>query len=1023
MVKAHRLLSIERGDYPRLRLLAPVFGVMAACTVVLASLSKALFLSQNPISLLPWMFLGSALLTAASSLGYVGLMRAMGIASRFRLLLLVAVLSLVGVRFAFPLAPSSMGIVILLWCPTIGHLLVVQTWNVASSLLPTRQGKRMMPVLAAVSTLGAALGGLGIQALLTWLQAEDLLVVAAGLLIYPLLRIGHLIAGLGEEAAPLRRERPSAGATSEVGRGLDSIRKRPLLTDVAWLTFLLQAASLIVDYQFSASLQPQFDKEGIASFLGFFFWTSNLLVLALTLLFTNRFIRSVGIGLALASSGVVIGVGSAVYFVSAVGASFPLFWVIAVTAFAERTTSYAFAKPATQMVYMPLHAAGGERAKTIIDGVVYRIATGVVSVLLLLAAPDLTSQFRLSLPALLACTVVVYLGTRVGPGYREALFDALRSRRIGATLARYLGDGLQGGAEQLVVDQLDSERPRDVLRALDMAREMEVPLPANRLEELALHPDEAVAKAALAVMDALDQKLSAAQIERLLAPSRPPAVLRALLGRLDDRPSAEAAALVRPLVDHEDPGVAAAACVYRIRAAGAVDAFDAEVAGKTASVRLTGMTRAGAFARELPELLRHPKPDVRRDAIAHMGELGLEIFIPPLIACLDAADARRGACEALLPFGDRAVARLAEHFDGDDLGATGKAAAVAVVERMGTAAAVRVLVDVASVGTTPLRDQAVAALWRLAADPDAPRPEPSCLDSCIRAELDHLELLSRVELSMQLALTGGGRRGLFFAAEVTSLQVAGERRLFRLLSLVYDREVLRSAWLHYRSPEARMRSNAIELLEQHLDDPEHRRFVALIERQEDDAGHTRPRSIVGQPVTDEEGLVALVARDRWLERLWAWVRQGEPKRPLDWHDPFDRLVILRQLPAFAGAPGEPLLEVGRRMARIELEAGSRVYAQGEASRDVFWILEGDVVLEAPSTEVGVRAYDGFGEMEALDGGQRACAAVARCEACVVRLTWPDFEDAIILLPELLHGVLRTLSRRLRGSPRANGETP
>ena len=305
MVKAHRILSIDRGDVPRLIALAPAFVVVSACTVILASLSKALFLSANPISLLPWMFLGAAVITALTSLGYVALMRAMRLAGRFRLLLWTAVLSLLALRGGFPVAPALFGIAILLWCPAIGHLLVVQIWNVASSLLPTRQGKRLMPVLAAVTTLGAALGGLSVQFLLRWMGAEDLLVVAAALLLYPLLSVRKMIAALSTDQDATPAPRPDKGG-SEVAEGFRSIRRRPLLFDLALLSFLLQAASLVIDYQFSAEIKPQFDKDGIAAFLGTFYWTSNLVVLVFTLFATSRVVRLVGIGWALSASGIVI---------------------------------------------------------------------------------------------------------------------------------------------------------------------------------------------------------------------------------------------------------------------------------------------------------------------------------------------------------------------------------------------------------------------------------------------------------------------------------------------------------------------------------------------------------------------------------------------------------------------------------------------------------------------------------------------------------------------------------------------
>ena len=75
--------------------------------------------------------------------------------SRISLWMLV-VGSLLALRLAFPWEPKLLSVVILLWCPAIGHLVVVQSWNGASSLLPPRQGKRLLPVLAGGQAAGPA---------------------------------------------------------------------------------------------------------------------------------------------------------------------------------------------------------------------------------------------------------------------------------------------------------------------------------------------------------------------------------------------------------------------------------------------------------------------------------------------------------------------------------------------------------------------------------------------------------------------------------------------------------------------------------------------------------------------------------------------------------------------------------------------------------------------------------------------------------------------------------------------------
>jgi AAA family ATP:ADP antiporter len=1025
MLKAHRLLAVDRGDLPKLGVLAPTFAFTSACTVVIASLSKALFLAANPIALLPAMFLGSAAITAVGSLVYVALMRKFRLEVRFPALLGIGAASLLALRAAFPADPRLTGVLALLWGPAIAHLVVVQSWNVVSTLLPTRQGKRLFPVLAAVATLGAAVGGGLVQLLLRWLGAEDLLVLAGALLAWPLLRSARVIRRL-EESAGSSADLPAGPLTapddddvSEVRRGVRSIVREPLLADLAVLVFLLQAASLLLEYQLSAELKPRFDKDSIAAFLGTFYGASNLIVLVLTLFATSRVVRAVGIGVALVSSGILVGVGSAVYVAAAVTGVLPTFWVLAATAFAERIAQYALGRPAMQMIYMPLATRGGEAARTLIDGVVYRVATALVSVALLLTAPELGSQFRLSPPAVLACAVALYLAVRLGPHYRRVLFEALRSRRLDASVASYLRDGLDRGAGAEILQRLTSGDALQVVRALDVARELGLPIDDAVLDQLLLHEDERVARGALATLAALGRRPDAALLRRMLDPARPPRVLRAILQLLGGHADGAVADIARPLVSHPDLGVASAATVLRLRAAGerAVAGLDEEVEkGRGAAAhRVTGMTRAGDFARELPELLSHPDERVRRETVGQMAELGLPSFVRPLCECVAHAGVRELAVQGLVRYGDRALDAVGEALGSERHGVVPKIALLRVCERVATPAAVEALAAQCKSPEQPIRNHAAEALWRAAADDRAPRPATERLEELVGAEMDRLQRYAAIETLLLGRLT---RRRAMFASELGAHVLQAERRAFLLLGILYDRDALHRAFLHYRNADTRSRSNAIELCEQHITAPALRRFVALVERAEDARGNLRPRSMVMQGLRDAGSVEALCDGEPFLARLWRWAaeRDAVAARELDWNDELDRVVDLRQLSTFAEMSAEELLPLALALERAEVADGTTVVAADADARDVYWILEGDFhVIAGERTVARLGRHDCFGELAALDGRRRSASVRAVGPAVVVRLGPAGWEDAIALNPKLLRSVIGVLSRRLRAT--------
>ncbi|MBW2456736.1 MAG: cyclic nucleotide-binding domain-containing protein [Deltaproteobacteria bacterium] len=1037
-MKARRLLNIDEADIPPLLLMAPVFAVTAAAIVALATLSKALFLSANPIALLPWVFLGAAALTVVGSLGYVAVLRRFRLATRFVALLAVAMATLVGLRLAFGVHPRIVSILVALWCPAVANLIALQSWNLATSLLPTRQGKRLLPVLAAITTGGAVVGGGLVQVTLTWRGAEDLLWLAVALLGWPLLAVRRVVTRLvatvaGDEppatedrqAKEPARDEPPMGRGSEVLRGLRGLVRSPLLATVAAFVFLMQAASLLIDYQLSAELKTRFDKDQMASFLGLFYWVSNLIVLVLSLVLTSRFVRLVGIGVTLAASAICVGIGSAAYWGAAAFALAPTFWIIAATAFAERITQYAFTKPAVQMIVMPLPAHETERAKTLIDGVVYRLATALVSVGLLLAAPTLLSLPTLSIPAAIACVVVVVLALRVGPHYRQAIFSALRESRLDTALTRYLEAGLGRGSLQEVEKRLRSDDPAAIRQALGVVREIKLPVENELLTPHMTSSDVQVSQAALAAWRALGRPLPLARACRLLEPDRPPKILTAVLQLVEGRDEPELFEAVRPLITHDDPSVASAACVFRMCAAGrsAIVTLEEEIVGAeviaaadgAAIRRITGTTRASEYARELPGLLNTTSVTIRREAVEQMGKLALPYFIDPLVEALDDPALRAEAIEALTNYGADLIPALGAKLDNQRFPLVTRLRLLHVVEQLASPAALELLVEHCGATDTSLRNQAVLALWRLAGNEQRQPPNPQVLAKAARGELERLRTYAAIEAGCFGKLT---RRKAFFVAELAALGLQTESRVFRLLGMLTDREALHRAHLNYRSNVVQVRSNAIELLEQHLGAKASSlsEFVALVERAEDGQGNLRPRSVAyrGRSTADVGELID--SSEPWLQRVWRWVTEGDEKgrHTFGWDDPLDRVLELKAIPLFSKLTGQELLPLGDIATRITMKQDQPIFEQGAEGRKLYAVLAGEVeVLRDDESIARLGVGQCFGELSLLDDKPRSATVTARRAGELLCVARAGFRDVLDLHPALATGIIELLTKRLR----------
>jgi hypothetical protein len=393
-----------------------------------------------------------------------------------------------------------------------------------------------------------------------------------------------------------------------------------------------------------------------------------------------------------------------------------------------------------------------------------------------------------------------------------------------------------------------------------------------------------------------------------------------------------------------------------------------------------------------------------------MGQIGSPEYIDPLIDCLGRGDLVQPASQALYRYGEALVQSVRDRLFDRPPNPAIQLRLLRIVERFGTNEAVAFLMSQAEAPSSLVRNNAVASLWRLARDPDAPRPPHVWVK---RRVVQEIELLRRYQALEQLA-GGQSLRHVFFLSELQGMRLQCEMRSFRLLGLLPARAVLHRAYLHYRSPQQRVRSNAVELLDQHLVDPDLKPFVALVERAEAAPGLQGPTETpvpgVNLSTTDLQAMLALV--EPWLGRVWHWAqhRQGGQMS----RDPMDMVFLLKGVPLLSDLSGEQLLPVADIVQQVHVEGGDLVFAEGQPGNHLYVILEGEVdVLYGAEVVAKLGVKECFGEMALLDSSPRSASVRARKDCELLAISRDDFQDLLDMHPALARGVIRVLTQRLR----------
>lgn len=1042
LIRFRRILALDVSDSRPLGLLWPTFAMTAASSIILSSSSKALFLAANDLSLLPWMFIGSALFTALLSVAYVAGISRAPLEFRFPTLLALALVSFVALRLAYPAQPRLMSLVLFIWLPGVGYLIALQAWNMAAYLLPVRQGKRLFPVLAAVATFGAALGGGLVKVLLAWGTAEDLIWLAAFLMLIPLFTVRRTIRRLrsarsdeeGGVSSGDRRDSPGSTVSSSTGSGViaafRSVLANPLLWRLAVFALCLQAASVLVDYQFGGELKGRFAKDDIASFLGSFYLISNGVIVLFSLFVTRRIVRILGIGLALSVGAMLVGLGSSMYLVAATGA-FSTFWALVATALALNVGQYAMTRNSTQLLMAPLDIELGERARIIIDGVVYRVATILASVVILAVAPALTGLHVFSPAVILMAIIVVVLGVRIGPHYRRALFLALRSRTVADEMTRVLGGDVIKRVVRDAEARLEQDDPEEACRALDVVSELKLPISPEVLERLAMSPDDRVAEKALSTMKAYKQTPSRKLLTRLLEEGRSPGILKEILHFLNQGADRSFLETARTLSHHPDPTVASLASMYRIRAQtehGTAMLERSLLTGKEedgpeGDVKISFLShrRAVDYARDLFSMVDDDSPVIRVEAVRAMGGLRLPSFFGPLVSCLGDRRLRQTAMESLEKLGPAILPQVRRRFEDDSLPIACRVALHTVLAGMGTPDAMAILRDEAESRSMSIRSEAVSAIWRAARDPETLVPERDWLLSTTGEEIARLKRYAAIEKQVHPT---GLYRALFFS-ELNAARMQAETRVFRLLGILYHRAALYRAYLHYNSPVVRIRSNAIELLDQHVRDAELKDFVGLVEQNVSGEGDERLRTVVYRRHLPSGSLAELIEGcEPWLGRLWSWVTMHEEARDrnLGWKDELDRVFFLKRIGLFSGLSGEQLLPIGSQCARVELKAGESLFDVGGKADRLYLVHAGRIdIVRNGKVRASLGPREVLGEIAILDGLERSSGARAAERSAVVEVARDLFMDMLHAHPGAGRKVLEILAARTRRLFESPGE--
>jgi AAA family ATP:ADP antiporter len=360
-----RVLGVRNDDARPLVWSVLQFALLMAALYVVRPLRDELGI-QSGVENMQWLFSGTfaAMVLLVPLYGWA--------VSRWRRAVLVPwvfvvlALTLFVARLAAALLPPGLRPLfaagLFVWISAFNLLAVSVFWSLAVDVFSPQASRRSFGLISAGGTVGALIGPVLAAAAVHWLVPDDLLVVCGVLL----LGVAGAVVGLERTRAP-REASPLQGLGGGIAQGFVLMVRHPRLRLLCgYLLCMTWVSTVLYFTQSRVIAAANLDSAERTTLFAGLDLVVNASAVTIQLLLTGRLLRRFGLTAVLVALPVVSGLALA-------GVSWvPSVMVVLVAQAVRRSTNYALARPAREVLYAGIGRAAKFKGKNVVDTVVYR---------------------------------------------------------------------------------------------------------------------------------------------------------------------------------------------------------------------------------------------------------------------------------------------------------------------------------------------------------------------------------------------------------------------------------------------------------------------------------------------------------------------------------------------------------------------------------------------------------------------------------------------------------------------------
>lgn len=932
-----------------------------------------------------------------------------------------------------PVPPPLGAFSLYIWVEVASSIAIVQAWAYVSDVFDPRQAKRLIPLVGLGASLSFLVNGFVVSPLVRHvINAEDLAwAVASALLLAIALFWVARHTRLGRPRGGYQRADDRQRFLTSLRLGISQIASTPLLRVFALVTVATILSQGLLDFLFMNGLRAHFDKNELASFYALFFGALGTLQVLFQTFLSGRLITRFGSIVCLAILPVAVSVGAFAYLLV------PLFVALIALRFGDRLLKQSFYSPSLQALYTPVPRAAKRQAMTLIKGVVSPLSFAAFGGLLLVLGDRVALRWlALGLAAVAGASALLIL-RKARPAYIQALRKALERRRLDADdLVADFAVPLDGETlatiRQAVFEEGQEGKAVFALRLLDGVRSPKV---RDLLLEALSHPSGEVRQEASHLLAAQEQPADAEAIADALAAEPDSAVAAVHLASLATLGREGRAGSITERISHADPRIGAAAlCAARClslepeRTDARAEAVlaDPGVGNRETLARTIESFGQPGLVPWCGALLADEEPSVRGAALRAAAALRSGELLEQILECFTHRGPRDEAGAALAALGDEAVPALRTIAEDVKQPTSLRVRVPKLLASMDTDRAGSVLESLLSDPVEEIRYYAIRSLARITHHPGGyGAPPRKLLLERVRAEVLHAHWLETLRRGLSARLDP--QRDSLLYSELGHRFGQSLARIFGLVSMLEDPKTAAIVQFNLQNGDPRLRAGAIELMDTAFSRPVADLTIPLVERPERTADLARLFSEAGTRLRDavSDPISQVVAKgDGWLRTCAA---SGFPE-PVARLDPtltaevktmlprIEQILFLQSVPIFRELSGEELHVIAGIAEAVSVPRGQVICQQGDPGDAMFIVLHGSVSIQVAGDEiVTLGPREVVGELAVLDNLPRSADAVAAEDTEVLRIDGQSFDELLQEKHQIVKGIFRVLTARIRQS--------